>query len=192
MRYFFLVLISCSLCFSCKKEQQKAPKKDIRETKAYTASYQAKKATIALSDKAKVHALKWAEYITAKNEIDKLSKTSVNSVIENAESIAQIMEALAVSVPDSLQTKSVIARLTVLNTKAQVLEQKANNEIPNAEQIKKVSIELPEEFNNLNIQINEIFLQTIKDFEEKLDKLHEERLQELREKDSLDDAKPVK
>lgn len=184
MRYFLFV-ISCCLFLSCKEKQKETPKIDIRETEPYTATFQGEKTTVALSEKARTHALKWAAYITAKNEIDRLHKTSVNQVIANAETISEIMESLAVSVPDSLQTKSVIARLTVLTTKAHVLAQEAKKATPEAEQIKKVSLELPEEFDNLNIQINEIFLESIKDFEARLDQLQEDQLQEKANQDSL-------
>ena len=122
-----------------------------------------------LEPEAKKYALNWVEYITAQNEMKKLENSTINQVKNNAPAIAQIMESLKNSVPDSLRSVAVEARLNVVNTKAQLLKQYSGRQEPDAEDIAQTTKELHLEFNNLKLQMNEIFLKTLEEFEKELD-----------------------
>ncbi|MBT8296277.1 MAG: hypothetical protein KJO51_07660 [Gramella sp.] len=111
----------------------------------------------------------------------KLENISINDVKNNAGAIAQIMESLKNSVPDSLNSVAVEARLNVVNTKAQLLKQYAGRQDPDAEDIAQTTKELHLEFNNLKLQMNEIFLKTLEEFEKELDDFEREE----KEGDSL-------
>ena len=121
------------------------------------------------------------EFITAQNEIEKLNDITVNEVMNSAGEIAQIMESLKNSVPDSLASIPVEARLNVVNTKAQLLKQYSTKRDPDAEEIRETTRELYKEFNNLKLQMNEIFLKSLEDFERELDEIEKAE----REQDSL-------
>jgi hypothetical protein len=85
------------------------------------------------------------------------------------------MESLNTSIPDSLSSNAVRARANVLTTKAKVLEQLSHRRQLDAGAITEVAREIPEEFNNFKIQLNELFLKTLEDFEDELDEFKAER-----------------
>ena len=111
----------------------------------------------------------WLAYITAQSEIDNFRNYSINEVISNATPIAEIMESLKGTVPPEFKTNGVQTRLSVLYTKARVLERLSKKRNPNATEIATVAQQIPVEFNNFKIQLNEIFLKTLEDFEAELD-----------------------
>ena len=115
---------------------------------------------VELLPEAREHAVQWVNYITAQNEINNLKSASLNQIIGNAKPISQIMQSLKTTVPDTLKSKAVDARLNVLATKAQVLEQLATRRNKNLDQISKTAQEIPVEFNNFKLQLNELFLKS--------------------------------
>ncbi|SHF80190.1 hypothetical protein SAMN05444483_102428 [Salegentibacter echinorum] len=128
-----------------------------------------------LLPEAREQALEWLAYIAAQNEIDKLKGASLGETIESARPLAQIMESLRNTVPDSLDSKAVHARLSVILTKAKTLEQLAYRRKLDAEKITRTASEIPTEFNNFKIQLNELFLKTLEEFEAELDRFEVER-----------------
>lgn len=128
-----------------------------------------------LLPEAREQALEWLAYIAAQNEIDKLKSANLGETIESARPLAQIMESLRNTVPDSLDSKAVNARLSVIVTKAKTLEQLAHRRKLDAEKITRAASEIPGEFNNFKIQLNELFLKTLEDFEAELDRFEIER-----------------
>ena len=172
--------------FACKKEQKSTVQSDnLMNTEAFQQKLEIKEQNIALASDARTYALEWVAYITAQNEIERLEKASVGEIAQNSKAIAQIMTSLKNSVPDSLQSISVNARLNVVNTKAQLLEQLAARRKKDPRLIAQTAEELHLEFSNLKIQLNELFLETLEDFEKELDEFEREE-QELFERDSLD------
>ncbi len=173
---------------SCVQDSEKdKPQIKPRETEAFTKEFKIKTAILPLESSAKKYALTWAPYIVLNNEVQQLETTSVNKLIDNSSAIAQLTESLQSSLPDSLRSTPVQSRLRVLTTKAKVLEQKAHLQSINPEEIKEVAQEILMEFNNLNIQLNELFIETIEDFEAELDRLVEEnRLRQEQKRDSLE------
>ena len=171
-KYIFLIAVFAMI--SCKTDQD-ADK--MAENKVDTTAFQ-KKLSIEgpdykLEPEARDYALKWIEYITAQNEIKNLENATINDVKNNAGAIAQIMESLKNSLPDSLRSTAVEARLNVVNTKAQLLKQYSGRQEPDAEDIAETSRELHLEFNNLKLQMNEIFLKSLEDFEEEMEQFEQ-------------------
>ncbi|UJH90496.1 hypothetical protein LZ575_16995 [Antarcticibacterium sp. 1MA-6-2] len=115
----------------------------------------------------------WLAYLTAQSEINNFSDYTLNEVISNATPIAEIMQSLRQTVPAGFRTNAVQTRLSVLYTKAKVLERLSRSRNSKPEEIAKTAEELPVEFNNLKIQLNELFLKTLEDFEQELDELEE-------------------
>lgn len=112
----------------------------------------------------------WLAYITAQSEIENFKNYTLNDVISNARPIAEIMKNLKETLPDSLKATPVESRLSVLLTNAKVLEQLSQQRNLPAKKITATAQEIPAEFNNFKIQLNELFLKTLEDFELELDK----------------------
>lgn len=122
---------------------------------------------------------RWLAFVTAESEIQNFKGYTVKEVASNSRPISEIMLSLRQTVPDSLNANAVRARINVLYTKAGILEQMAEKRNPHPAEIKTIAEELPEDFNNLKIQINELYLKSLEDFEKELD------LKENKAKDSI-------
>ncbi len=183
-------LYSCiiAICFiSCKEENNTANTNTQIDSTALAKTIEVDEAEIKLDTTPRKLALKWVEFITAENEIRNIRNSKVSDVMQNAETIAEIMNSLKTSIPDTLLTNPVGARLNVVETKAQLLKQYSAKREPNQKQIGETAADLYLEFNNLKRQMNENFLKTLEDFEDELDKFEEE---ERARQDSLDQLKP--
>lgn len=181
MPKLLLIFILLSL-FSCKSETNAGEKSEvIVDTTAFQASVKIKDPGLRLEAEAREYALNWVEFVTAQNEINRLKDLNINQIMNAAGEIAQIMESLKNSVPDSLAVVPVEARLNVVNTKAQLLRQYSLKRDPDPQEIRETAVELYEEFNNLKLQMNEIFLKSLEDFERELDEIEKAE----REQDSL-------
>lgn len=111
----------------------------------------------------------WLSFIIAQTEIENFKEYTVKEVSSNATPIAEIFQNLRETVPSEFQTNAVQTRLSVLYTKAKILEFLAGKNNPDPVAIAATAEEIPVEFNNFKIQINELFLKTLEDFEEELD-----------------------
>lgn len=188
MKYSVCLLL-CILLLGCKKEVQKKPEGLSKEDSLMLEKpLKIEEPAIALGEKPKKFALTWIEFVTAQNEMSNLPNEKTREVMANAEAISQIMTSLRTSLPDSLRSNGVESRLNVITTKAKLLEQYSGRKNPDPELIKRTAEELYAEFNNLKIQMNEIFLETIEDFERRLDEF-EENERKLFERDSIENAR---
>ena len=187
MKYSVCLLL-CFVLLGCKKDIQEKPEGLSKEDSlVLTKPISVSANSVALDEKPKKFALTWVEFITAQNEMENLKNESTGKVIANAEAISQIMTSLRTSLPDSLRSNGVESRLNVVTTKAKLLEQYSGRKKPDPKLVKQTAEELYTEFNNLKIQMNEIFLETIEDFERRLDEFEEnERM--LFEGDSIENA----
>ncbi len=111
----------------------------------------------------------WLAYITAQTEIENFGNYTVTEITSNATTIVEIMQTLKETVPAEFQTNAVQTRLSVLYTKARVLEHLAIKRNSDPREIKTTAEELPLEFNNFKIQLNELFLKSLEDLEKELD-----------------------
>ena len=181
----YVLLISTLVLISCKSEgNADSSATKAQDTTAFRKSLQIEDPGYTLEPDARKFALNWVEFITAQNEVRKLEQSSLKEVMSNSGAIAQIMESLKNSVPDSLRSTAVEARLNVVNTKAQLLKQYSGKQDPRAEDIDRTSRELHQEFNNLKLQMNEIFLKSLEDFEKELDEFEKNE----RRRDTLIDS----
>ncbi|MBZ9629907.1 hypothetical protein LB465_03870 [Salegentibacter sp. LM13S] len=171
-----LIFISFIFLWSC---GEKSENQNIASTKIdSTALNQPIKTTnieVVLLPEARKHAIQWLAYIAAQNEVDQLKNYNLKQTIESSRPISQVMESLSTSIPDSLSSNAVRARANVLATKAKVLEQLSHRRQLDADAITEVAGEIPDEFNNFKIQLNELFLKTLEDFEDELDEFKAER-----------------
>lgn len=171
-----LIFISFIFLWSCgeKSENQNIASTKLDST-ALSQPLETTNEEVVLLPEAREHAIKWLAYIAAQNEVDQLKNYNLQQTIESARPISQVMESLSTSIPDSLSANAVSARANVLATKAKVLDQLSHRRQLDADAITEVAREIPEEFNNFKIQLNELFLKTLEDFEDELDEFKAEK-----------------
>ncbi len=179
MKNILFLLLAVSL-ISCRSEHETEDSvQDTSEIKALQEDVKTEDRNLALQADSRKYAMDWVEFITAQNEIERIKNSTVGEVMNNSGAIAQIMQSLQTSLPDSLKSVPVEARLNVLNTKAQLLKQYSGKKKPDPEAISKTASEIYSEFNNLKLQMNEIFMKSLEDFEKELEEFEE------RERDSI-------
>lgn len=144
------------------------------DTSAYNQKITAPKEQVNLLPEARELTRDWLAYITAESEIENLKNYTVSEVISNSTPIAEIMSSLRETPPERFKVTPVETRLAVLYTKAKVLEQKSRKRNTDPDEIAAIAEEIPVEFNNLKIQLNELFLKTLEEFEDELDLLDPE------------------
>jgi len=106
----------------------------------------------------------WPMYNSLKNEIERMKEYTIQDVLTNAINIESVVDSLQETVPKKLDTLPVLSRVKILNTKAKFLLQLSEKQKPELNKIMKIAEEYPLEFNALNIQLNEIFIE-IPEFE---------------------------
>lgn len=144
------------------------------DTTAFTNNLQVPNVEVRLLPQVKEITDNWLAFITAQIEIENFNSYTVNDVIPNATPIAEIMFSLQQTVPESFRTNAVETRLSVLYTKAKVLERQTKKRNIDPREIAATAEEIPVEFNNFKIQLNELFLKTLEEFEEELDSFDED------------------
>lgn len=175
MKIFLLILLPiCLVGCNSNDKKNNSPDQEEEDTTAFSQTLTIPEEEVVLLPEARKQVITWVQYITAQNEIENIKSARLNQVIENARPLVQIMQSLKTSVPDSLQSTAVNARLNVLVTKSKVLEQLATRRNRDPQKIAETAEEIPVEFNNFKLQLNELFLKSLEDFESELDLLREE------------------
>ena len=131
-----------------------------------------------LISKANDASINWMAFTTARNEINRIQNFTLQEVVNNSNNIFRSIEELQDSIPQDFQKTPIKARLNVLLTKAYLLEGEASKQPPSAKNIDSLSSNLYREFGNLKIQLNEVFLKSVEDFEFELD-------ERIRKQDSI-------
>lgn len=176
MRNLLFLFISL-LLFGCNQNKNPEPNtgQKIQDSIAFSQNLNIVNAEVQLLPEAKAITSEWLAYITAESEIENFKNYSIKEVAANSRPIAEIMLSLKETIPDSLKFNAVKARVGVLFTKAKVLEQLSNKRNLNPSEINQVAQQIPSEFNNLKIQLNELFLKTLEQFEQELDAFEAEQ-----------------
>lgn len=181
--YRCLVLACLGLVvFSC-QEDNHAAEKSLQEEKMRSFSEKLtfpESGQVQLLPEAKNETAQWLAFITAQMEVKRMREFTVQDAVSNAETIRQIMKTMKTTIPDSLKVKPVLARVNVVVSLSNVLQQISAN--PNAApvEIKKTAEKIPVAFENLKIQINEVFRKSLEDFQQEV-----ETKLEMKEKPAL-------
>src|SRR5699024_1383814 len=123
---------------------------------------------VTLSSEAENAVSDWSEFISANSEIDKLEDISLQNFISNADNIVEVITKLD-SIPKNFKTTPIHSRVNVLNTKAKVFEQDIKRPNLTPEMVNHNAVGIYVAFQNLKIQINEVFLRKISDLDFDLD-----------------------
>lgn len=117
------------------------------------------KKEIPLSEEAQNVAEKWMLYVAMDSEIKRMKNYTLDDVISNAPSILRASDSLLLTLPKKFRSKPIESRIKILHTKASVLNQLSQKKQKNFSKIKEVAEEVPIDFFNLNIQMNEVFIE---------------------------------
>ncbi|WP_127846009.1 hypothetical protein [Psychroflexus aestuariivivens] len=101
----------------------------------------------------------WMSYIALNSEIERMDNYSLQDLVNNSETILKVTDSLQQTVPKKINTNALQARIRTLYTHARLLEENAKRNKPNPDQLKELGTKLKLDFNNFNIQINEVFIQ---------------------------------
>lgn len=168
------LLVFLTSCDQGSKSPQQQPE-TLKDTTAFSQQLNYPNVEVILLPETTAITGDWLAYITAQSEIENFQTYTINEVISNATPVAEIMESLKETVPPQFKTTAVQTRLSVLYTKAKVLERLSKKRNPDPGEIAKTAEEIPVEFNNFKIQLNELFLKTLEDFEAELDAFDPEK-----------------
>lgn len=119
---------------------------------------------IALLPETRTKVSTWLAYITAQSEMTNLEGLTLGEVVPRSEKLAQIMKTLNETVPKIFQTKPILSRIQVLVTLTSVLKQKTSHPLVTAKELRHTVEKIPAAFENLKIQLNEIYRKDLEDF----------------------------
>lgn len=177
MRKIFSLLVIISL-FACDEKENTAQKASVQGKTSFSDQLEVNSnRTVNLLPEARQLAGEWLAYATAQNEIQNLERSTGQEIMGSSNNLVQIMETLQSSIPDTLRSNAVEARVNVLYTKARVLQQLSNKKQKNPDEIFEVAEDLVVEFDNFKLQLNELFLKTPENFEMELDEEFEQSLE---------------
>ena len=103
--------------------------------------------------------LKWPVYNDLKIEINRIENYTIQDVISNISALEKAIDSLQKTIPKEIDTFPVVSRVNVLNTKAKHLLMLSSKQRPTLLPIKRIAQEFPLEFNALNTQLNEVFIE---------------------------------
>lgn len=129
--------------------------------------------TVELLPEARAEVSDWLGYATAQDAVANLKGRTGAEIAAASNNLVQIMETLKSTIPDSLRNPAVEARSTVLLTKAKVLYQIVNKREKEAAEVFDLANDIIFEFDNFELQLNEIFLDTPSALEEELEEAFE-------------------
>jgi len=170
--YQFLVITGVLFCVvSCNNENQttfssesEQQREDSLNLKLDITPY----VKTSLSPQADSVILKWPVYNDLKIEINRIDNYNIQDVISNVTTLEKAIDSLQKTIPEQIDTFPVVSRVNVLNTKAKHLLMLSSKQRPPLLPIKRIAEEFPLEFNALNVQLNEVFIELPK-FDNQLD-----------------------
>lgn len=177
MRKIVLFLFLTSLN-SCEDKQENTSATKVQSATSFSDTLEKDNTrTVTLMPEAREVAGEWLAYATAQNEIRNLENSTGYEIMDASNNLVQIMESLQQTIPVTLRSTAVEARINVLYTKANVLHQLSVKKQKNPDEIFEVAGDLIVEFDNFKLQLNELFLKTPENFEMELDREFDESLE---------------
>ena len=114
--------------------------------------------SIQLQENASKVTEEWMMHIALNSEMERLADYNLVDILNNAESIDRVVDSLAISVPEVFETNAVKARIITLKTHSKLLLEHSKRTEPKPKEVEKLAAKLKLDFNNLNIQLNEVFI----------------------------------
>lgn len=151
----------CLIIYSCDQDKPKNDsalsneREDSLKLKLNISNFK----EIKLSSKADTLVRKWPMYLDLKNEVNRLGNYTLQDVISNISTLEKVVDSLQQTIPKTVDTFPVTSRINVLSTKAKYLLLLSEKQRPRLNEIKAIAEEYPLEFNALNTQLNEIYIE---------------------------------
>lgn len=177
------ILSTLFLLNACEKKETQAQGSETinvvaTDTVTISKSTQGLKPSLRLTPKAQEAVKDWSLYQNLTKRLDSLQGVSLGTVknqisllISTFDGQGEAEEEVVDLTPDNLETPAISARLLSVETKLKIANNYIQKAEPNPEEIVNAIIELKNAVQNLNLQINENFTQTI---EEMLKQLEQE------------------
>ncbi len=168
----FLIIFSVLIgVISCQNKSEKATENSFLENQTSILQKDIVLPTsvqLQLSQKTQDIANTWADYKTFENELDNLKSSHYQDLVENASNLAKITKQLNDSIPPVFNENAIAVRLNVLYTHTKMLEQVSQRQVKDTTLLKNNLEKVIIAFNNLKVQLNEVFLPSIEEFEAEL------------------------
>lgn len=123
----------------------------------------------------------WSEFTSVNVEIEKIKSSSLQSFINNADNLYEAVQKIHDSIPEQFDNPPVQSRVNVLRTKVEVLNQDLDRPDLSPEQVNQSARDIYIAFQNLKIQLNEIFLRQLSDLDFDMD-ARQDSIQKSRQK----------
>lgn len=169
MKNFLLIILTLMILVSCREDTEE-PEVNLMDEALAQQIDQVTGRSVNLTPEAMEVASQWLAYATAQNEIRDLRQATGHQIISGSNPLAQIMESLQSTIPDTLKVVPVETRTAVLVTKSKVLNQLSHKKQREATEIFEAARDLIEEFENFKLQLNERFLASPSSFQSELDR----------------------
>ncbi|TVZ52726.1 hypothetical protein [Dokdonia sp. Hel_I_53] len=190
----FILILFVSILAACNKKNTESPKQlEVNKVTLDTLRLlppENLKSPIPLTSKAKAAVQDWSFYkelTTAINNIDAKTLYELREKLEGFNTIYEVSEEATeaeVSVtPKEVETNAINARLLAVKTRIDALQNEADLNNPSASQLSIKIGELINAYQDLNLQLNEVYNTSVKDL---LEEIKAEN-----EKDQMDDNQTV-
>lgn len=162
LNHFLFAVCFLSCLISCKREKQttfSSESEQLREDSLNLKLDITPYMKTTLSPKVDSVILQWPVYNDLKIEINRIENYTIQDVISNITTLEKAIDSLQKTIPEQIDTFPVVSRVNVLNTKAKHLLMLSSKQRPALLPIKRIAEEFPLEFNALNTQLNEVFIE---------------------------------
>lgn len=172
---------------ACNRADQQSDTASFNEKKIQSLSAKIDLKTVSrahLITKAQEDISNWSAFLTLKVEIENLENYSLQEVIDNSPSIIKSINDVQDSVPEKFNTPPILNRLNVLFTKAEMLQQYLDYEQNDSITLQNMGKSIFEAYENLEIQLNETYLQTYSQFDFDMDR-RQDSIQRARKQEEV-------
>ncbi|MAZ27800.1 MAG: hypothetical protein CL868_12085 [Cytophagaceae bacterium] len=158
--YIFLLL--AGMFFSCKREKpvQEDPTK---ATDTLEIDFKRPIAKVQLFQKGMSATANWTGYKEISLELETLGKMKIDYIKQEGEQWIEQIKKMKVNIPDSLNTPAIKSRLTVLETKTEMLFQETKKTVVDTSLVFNEATELNEAFQDLKARINITFQKSVEE-----------------------------
>lgn len=125
--------------------------------------------TAELSTKTEEVTSNWNEFLSAYSELEKMKTSSLQNFINNIDNLDEAVTKVNDSIPKTLNNNAIKSRLNVLRTKIKVMKQDLNRPNLNKEMINNDATAIYKAFQDLKIQLNEVFLPQVSELDFDMD-----------------------
>ncbi len=115
----------------------------------------------------------WLDFLVVKSEMDKFKSFSIQDLVSHTNHLTDIFSQLNDSIPQKFITKPVESRINVLITQAKTLQQYIAHQGKDTAEIRAYGKSIYTAYQNLKIQLNEIYLSNVPDFEMRIDQVQD-------------------